>query len=157
MTGESYAKGAVPAATCNIADAEDGNRTVAAALSGITGPYAEDGIGQQTASCSYTDGGGLTASGSATYSIVDPSGPQISYTLNPGTPNGLSEWFTVPLILSWTVADPESPSSLITNGCGDQAISADQVKIAYTCSATSAGEPPPRTPCPWALTPPLPK
>lgn len=139
MTGESYAKGAVPAATCNIADAEDGNRTVAAALSGITGPYAEDGIGHQTASCSYTDGGGLTASGSATYSIVDPSGPQISYTLNPGTPNGLSEWFTVPLTLSWTVADPDSPSSVITNGCGDQAISADQVKIAYTCSATSAG------------------
>ena len=139
MTGESYAKGAVPAASCNIIDAEDGNSTVAATLSGITGPYAADGIGQQTASCSYTDGGGLTASGSATYSIVDPSGPQISYTLNPGTPNGLSEWFTVPLILSWTVTDSESPASLTTLGCEDQAISADQVKIAYTCSATSAG------------------
>ena len=70
---------------------------------------------------------------------MDPSGPQISYTLDPGTPNGLSEWFTVPLILSWTVADSESPSSLITNGCEEQAISADQVKISYTCSATSAG------------------
>ncbi|WP_353710428.1 PxKF domain-containing protein [Arthrobacter sp. K5] len=138
-TGASYSKGAVPAASCSIVDAEDGNSTVAATLSGITGPYAADGIGQQTASCSYTDGGGLTASGSATYSIGDPSGPQISYTLNPGTPNGLSEWFTAPLILSWTVTDPESPGSLVTTGCEDQAISADQVKIAYTCSATSAG------------------
>lgn len=138
-TGASYSKGAVPAASCNIVDAEDGNRTVPATLSGITGPYATDGIGQQTASCSYTDGGGLTASGSATYSIGDPSGPQISYTLNPGTPNGLSEWFTAPLILSWTVTDPESPASVTTTGCEDQAISADQVKIAYTCSATSAG------------------
>ncbi|MBT2553119.1 PxKF domain-containing protein [Arthrobacter sp. ISL-5] len=138
-TGASYSKGAVPAASCNIVDAEDGNSTVAAALSGVTGPYAADGIGQQTASCSYTDGGGLTASGSATYNILDPSGPQISYTLNPGTPNGLSEWFTVPLILTWTVTDSESPASLITTGCEEQAISADQVKIAYTCSATSAG------------------
>lgn len=138
-TGASYSKGAVPAASCNIVDAEDGNRTVPATLSGITGPYSADGIGQQTASCSYTDRGGLTASGSATYNIVDPSGPQISYTLNPGTPNGLSEWFTVPLILSWTVTDPESPGSLVTTGCEERAISADQVKIAYTCSATSAG------------------
>jgi hypothetical protein len=140
-TGASYSKGAVPAASCNIVDAEDGNRTVPATLSGITGPYSADGIGQQTASCSYTDRGGLTASGSATYNIVDPSGPQISYSLNPGTPNGLSEWFTVPLILSWTVTDPESPGSLVTTGCEERAISADQVKIAYTCSATSAGGP----------------
>jgi hypothetical protein len=138
-TGASYSKGAVPAASCNIVDAEDGNSVVAATLSGVTGPYAADDIGQQTASCSYTDGGGLTASGSATYSIGDPSGPQISYTLNPGTPNGLSEWFTVPLILSWTVTDAESPASLTTAGCEERAISADQVKIAYTCSATSAG------------------
>ncbi|MFF1384385.1 PxKF domain-containing protein [Arthrobacter sp. NPDC058288] len=138
-TGASYAKGSVPAASCNVADAEDGNKTFAATLSGITGPYATDGIGQQTASCSYTDGGGLTASGSANYDIVDPSGPQISYTLTPGTPNGLSEWFTAPLTLNWTVTDADSPVSLTTSGCGQQIISADQVKIEYTCSATSAG------------------
>ncbi|KIS25630.1 hypothetical protein TV39_20190 [Arthrobacter sp. SPG23] len=138
-TGASYAKGSVPAASCNIVDAEDGTRSVAATLSAITGPYAADGIGQQTANCSYTDRGGLTASGSAIYDIVDPSGPQISYTLDPGTPNGLSEWFTVPLILNWTVTDTDSPASLTTEGCGQQIISADQVKITYTCSATSAG------------------
>lgn len=138
-TGASYDKGAVPAATCDIVDAEDGNSTFPATLSGITGAYATDGIGAQTASCSYTDGGGLKASGSATYSIVDPSGPHIGYTLDPGTPNGLSEWFTSPLILTWTVTDADSPSSLTTEGCGQRNISADQVKIAYTCSATSAG------------------
>ena len=138
-TGASYAKGSVPAATCNIVDAEDGPSTFAATLSDITGPNSPDGLGRQTASCSYTDGGGLTATGSASYDIVDPSGPQISYTLTPGTPNGLSEWFTVPLNLSWTVADPESPGSLILSGCEDQAISTDQAKITYSCSATSAG------------------
>lgn len=138
-TGASYAKGSVPAASCNIVDAEDGNSTFDATLSDITGPNESDGIGEQTASCSYTDGGGLTATGSSTYEIVDPSEPQISYTLTPGTPNGLSEWFTVPLNLTWTVTDPESPGSLTLNGCEDQAISADQLKLAYTCSATSAG------------------
>lgn len=138
-TGASYSKGAVPAASCNIVDAEDGNKTFAATLSSITGTYAADGLGAQTASCSYTDGGGLKAIGSATYNIVDPSRPQISYTLNPGTPNGLSQWFTVPLVLTWTVTDVDSPTSLTTEGCGQQNISADQAKIAYTCSATSAG------------------
>jgi hypothetical protein len=138
-TGASYSKGAVPTASCNIVDAEDGNSTVAATLSAITGPYASDGLGDQTASCSYSDDGGLTASGSATYNISDPSGPQISYTLNPGTPNGLSDWFTVPLVLSWTVTDSESPGSVATSGCEERAVSADQVKITYACSATSAG------------------
>jgi hypothetical protein len=138
-TAASYSKGAVPAASCSVVDAEDGNKSFAATLSTITGPYAADGIGRQTASCSYTDGGGLTASGSAIYEIVDPSAPQISYTLDPGTPNGLSEWFTAPLTLSWTVTDADSPASLTTSGCGQQIIAADQVKIEYTCSATSAG------------------
>jgi hypothetical protein len=62
--GASYDKGAVPTATCEVTDAEDGNSSFAATLSAITGPNAADGIGEQTASCSYTDGGGLTASGS---------------------------------------------------------------------------------------------
>ena len=69
----SYDKGSVPDASCQVADAEDGNSTFAAALSAITGPYASDGIGSQTASCSYTDGGGLTAAASQTYSVIDPS------------------------------------------------------------------------------------
>ncbi|MDV8148652.1 PxKF domain-containing protein [Arthrobacter sp. B10-11] len=138
-TGASYDKGSVPAATCNVVDAEDGPKSFAATLSDITGPYSSDGIGERTANCSYTDLGGLTASGSATYNIADPSGPQISYTLTPGTPNGLSEWFTVPLNLSWTVTDVESPGSLTLTGCEDRSITADQVKIAYPCSATSAG------------------
>lgn len=138
-TGGSYAKGSVPAASCNVVDAEDGNSTAPATLSAVSGPYASDGIGQQTASCTYTDRGGLTASGSVTYSITDPSGPQITYSLKPGTPNGLSDWFTVPVVLSWTVTDTESPGSVSTTGCEDRAISADQVKTTYTCSATSAG------------------
>ena len=44
--GESYDKGAVPTAMCNVVDAEDGDSSFAAELSEITGPYASDGIGR---------------------------------------------------------------------------------------------------------------
>ena len=139
--GASYDKGSVPAASCQVTDAEDGNSTFAATLSAITGPYAADGIGSQTASCSYTDGGGLTAAASQTYSIIDPSAPVISSTLNPATPDGDNGWYRSDVSLTWTITEPQSPNSLETTGCVDQAITADQAATDYSCSATSAGGP----------------
>jgi hypothetical protein len=76
--GTSYEKGSVPAATCNIVDAEDGNSTKAATLSTVTGPLSSYGLGSQTASCSYTDAGGLNATASVTYSIVDTTPPVLT-------------------------------------------------------------------------------
>ena len=75
--GASYEKGSVPAAYCNVNDAEDGTTTFTATLSGITGSLASYGLGSQTASCSYRDSGGLSASASATYSIVDTTAPTL--------------------------------------------------------------------------------
>jgi hypothetical protein len=137
--GASYNKGSVPTATCNITDAEDGNKSIPATLSDITGTYASDGIGSQTASCSYTDGGGLKASSSETYSIVDPSAPVIGYTLNPAAPDGLNGWYKGDVSLTWTVSEPQSPNSLSKTGCTDQLVAADQPATDYTCSASSAG------------------
>lgn len=137
--GASYAKGSVPAATCAVTDAEDGNSSFPAGLSAISGPYAADGIGDQTASCSYTDAGGLTAVSSLTYSITDPSAPVITSALNPATPNGANGWYTSDVALDWTVSEPESPSSLSTTGCADTTVSADQQATDYSCAATSAG------------------
>ncbi len=137
--GASYDKGSVPAATCQVTDAEDGDSTFDATLSAITGDYASDGIGSQTASCSYTDDGGLTVSESETYSIVDAFAPVIGYTLDPATPNGLDGWYTSNVTLDWTVSEPQSPNSLVTTGCVNQNIAADQAATTYTCSATSAG------------------
>jgi hypothetical protein len=137
--GSTYDKGAVPAATCSVTDAEDGPKSFAATLSAITGPNSADGIGSQTASCSYTDAGGLTASDSATYSIGDPSAPVISYTLDPVSPDGLANWYRGTVILDWTVTETQSPGSLSLTGCQDQNITADQVATEYSCSATSAG------------------
>ena len=73
--GASYEFGSVPAAVCSVIDVEDGNSSFAATLSVITGPLAAYGLGSQTASCSYTDGGGLSDTDSATYTIVDTHAP----------------------------------------------------------------------------------
>jgi hypothetical protein len=137
--GATYDKGSVPAATCEVTDAEDGNSSFAATLSSITGPYSSDGIGQQTASCSYTDGGGQSDTASATYSIVDPSPPSIGYTLDPASPDGDNGWWVSDVTLTWSVTDAESPNSLVKTGCDDQNITADQAATTYSCSATSAG------------------
>jgi len=83
--GGSYEIGSVPAATCDVTDTEDGNSSFAATLSAITGPLAGIGLGSQTASCSYTDGGGLSATASKTYSIVDTGSPSnVSIDINSG-------------------------------------------------------------------------
>jgi hypothetical protein len=137
--GASYNKGSVPAATCQVTDAEDGNSSFAATLSAITGPYASDGIGELTASCSYTDSGGLTAAASETYGIVDPSAPSIGYTLNPASPDGSNGWYKSDVSLTWNVTEPESPNSLQKTDCVDQNVTADQAETSYSCSASSAG------------------
>ncbi|WP_194288619.1 PxKF domain-containing protein [Ornithinicoccus halotolerans] len=135
----SYNKGSVPAATCEVTDAEDGNSTFPATLSSVTGANASDGVGSQTASCSYTDRGGLTDSASATYGIVDPSAPVVSSVLSPASPDGNDGWYTTDVNLTWTVTEPESPGSLVKTGCASQAITDDQQATSYSCSATSAG------------------
>ncbi len=134
--GVSYNKGSVPAAICQVTDAEDGNSSFAATL---TGTLDADGLGSQTASCTYTDGGGLIVSDSETYTIADPSAPVISYTLNPTDPDGLAGWYTGTVTLTWTVTETESPNSLNKSGCVNQTISTDQLNTTYSCSATSAG------------------
>ena len=140
--GASYNKGEVPNATCNVIDKEDGNSSFAATLSSVSGTYASDGLGLQTASCSYTDKGpgtGLTAKASETYSIVDPSGPVITKDVTPGTPDGSNGWYKSDVTVDWTVSDPQSPNSVQKNGCNDQNITSDQQATTYNCSATSAG------------------
>lgn len=137
--GASYTKGAVPAAICEVTDAEDGDSSFAATPSDVTGADAATGIGSQTASCSYTDKGGLTATSSVTYSITDGSAPSIDYTLSPANPDGLNGWYKTPVKLHWIVTDEDSPSTVNPTGCEDQTVSADQVGTDYTCTATSSG------------------
>lgn len=90
----SYEFGFVPAAGCSVIDPEDGNSTPAAKLSAIDGPLASYGLGKQTASCTYTDAGGQTASASAVYAIVDTGAPTISDDKKPTGDLGKDGWYT---------------------------------------------------------------
>lgn len=134
--GVEYAKGTVLEPICQVVDAEDGDSSFPATLSDITGPDAGGGIGEQTATCSYTDQGGLTATSSVTYTIADTSGPSISYVLDPETP--ASGWHRSGAQLTWTVTDDDSPSALQTEGCEQQSVTADGTHT-FVCTATSAG------------------
>jgi hypothetical protein len=102
--GASYEFGSVPVAGCSVTDTEDGPSTFAATLSAITGPLASYGLGGQTASCSYTDAGGLSDSASATYSIEDNTDPTITYvSRSPGAnDNG---WNNSAVTVTWTCSD----------------------------------------------------
>ncbi|NUS36794.1 MAG: hypothetical protein HOQ04_10130 [Pseudarthrobacter sp.] len=137
--GASYTKGSVPAALCSVTDTEDGPSTFAAKLGAISGTDAAGGVGSQTASCSYTDKGGLTASSSVTYNIIDGSAPEISYSLSPADPDGSNGWYKSPVSLHWIVTEDDSPSTLKLTGCQDQNITADLVATDFSCSATSSG------------------
>jgi hypothetical protein len=111
--GASYEFGSVPTAGCSVTDAEDGPSTFAATLSALTGPYAEFGVGSQTASCSYTDAGGLAATASATYAIVDTSDPTLvgmpsDITEEATGPSGAVVTFTLP-----TATDAVDPNPVV--------------------------------------------
>jgi hypothetical protein len=141
VAGSSYRKGSVPAASCNVADAEDGNKSFPATLTSITGPNSGDGVGSQTASCDYIDAGGLEAAASITYQIIynDLTAPFISTLLNPASPDGTNGWYKSNVSLSWTVTEGESTPTLVKTGCADKNITADQSETTYDCSASSDG------------------
>ena len=103
--GTSYEIGAVPDATCAVSDAEDGSSTVAAVITGTL----SHGLGSQTATCDYTDEGGLAAdTASATYTIVDTGNPTISHTLTPSDGPNANGWYNQDVAFSFTCGDSGS-------------------------------------------------
>jgi hypothetical protein len=70
---------------------------------------------------------------------ADSTAPNISYVLDPASPDGNNDWYKSNVTLTWTVTDPESPGSIVKTGCVDQNITADQAATTYSCSATSDG------------------
>ena len=118
--GVNYEIGSVPAATCNVTDLEDGNSSFAATLSAVSGPLAAYGLGEQTASCSYTDGGGLTASASVTYGIVDTTAPVITFVSR--TAANANGWNNADVTVTWSCSDSGSG---VVNASLSQTVSAE--------------------------------
>src|SRR5215208_1748274 len=130
--GASYEAGSVPTAGCAVTDTEDGNSTFAATLSAVTGPLSAYGLGSQTASCSYTDEGGLTDSASATYSIVDTTNPVITFVSRTAA-NG-NGWNNGNVIVNWSCAD--SPGSGVVSASVSQTVTSEgeNQSAAGTCT-----------------------
>lgn len=76
--GAMYELGDVPSGSCHVSDVEDGTRVLAPSYGPITGPVSGQGLGSQSATCTYTDSGGLTASTSVTYAIGDSVAPALT-------------------------------------------------------------------------------
>ncbi|MFC5178745.1 PxKF domain-containing protein [Nocardioides taihuensis] len=160
--GSTYELGAVPAAGCTVTDAEDGPQSFAAT---VTGPAT--GLGTFTASCSYTDAGGLTATSLATYSIVDTHDPVITFQSRTPAANDHG-WNKDDVTVTWTCSDSgsgvvsstvsatvstEGADQTVTGTCADHAgnaasdtvggISIDRtapdIEIGFSPSANDAG------------------
>src|SRR5262249_48789675 len=69
--------------------------------------------------------------------LFDISAPVITHTVT-GT-LGLNGWYTSDVGLTWSVSEPESPTTLVVQGCTAQTISADQPAQDYSCGASSEG------------------
>jgi len=99
---ETYELGAVPVVGCTVTDAEDTNPTATPVITGIL----FHGLGLQTATCDYTDQGGLTADTvSATYIIQDTGNPTIHAVLDPATSNGSNGWYKTDVEVDFLCAD----------------------------------------------------
>ncbi len=139
--GASYEFGNVPVARCNVTDKEDGNTSFDASLSAITGTRALEGLGSQTATCNYTDtanGGGLSATASATYSIVDTSKPLVTATA-PAQTEATDRLTPVTFTVSATDAVDGTLSTTCKTTGGTVYASGDSFPVGtttLTCSAT---------------------
>lgn len=94
--GATYEIGSVPAPGCSVVDAEDTNESASPDVGAISGPLSAYGLGSQTVTCSYTDGGtpGLSDSDTATYTIADTGNPTISDLGFESGNAGLNGWYT---------------------------------------------------------------
>ena len=143
--GASYELGSVPAAGCSVSDAQDGNSSFAATLSAVSGPLALYGLGSQTASCSYTDAGGLSASASATYSIVDTTDPVITFVSRTPAANA-NGWNNSDVTVSWSCSDTGSgvvvasvSQTVTSEGANQSAIGTCQDRAGNTAGETQSG------------------
>ncbi|MFC9918625.1 PxKF domain-containing protein [Agromyces binzhouensis] len=115
VSAQEYEIGSVPAATCAVTDAEDGPSSFPATLSNTL----VHGIGTQTATCDYTDLGGLAAdTASVTYTVVDTGAPTIGHVLDPAAANA-NGWYKTPVSVTFSCDDGTGSG---IQSCGPNAV-----------------------------------
>lgn len=117
--GAAYEIGAVPTATCEATDKEDGPSSPDPVVTGTL----SHGLGTQTVSCETTDSEGLNAAASASYTVVDTGNPTIGYALRSSTPANAAGWFKDDVTVDFTCADSgsgiQSCTDDVTRGEGE--------------------------------------
>jgi hypothetical protein len=88
------------------------------------------------ASSNYNPGG--SPNFQVNVACTDTTAPVIAYSLTPSAPSPFG-WYAGPVVIDWTVTDPESPVTL--TGCADETWSSETTAAGhdFTCSASSAG------------------
>ena len=129
-----------------MTDAQDGTPSVSPTLSAVTGPLAGFGLGTQTATCSYTDAGGLAATANATYTIVDTGKPVIELESRTPAAND-SGWNNTAVTVTWSCTDTGTGVVADTVTATVQGEGADQSatgtctdRAGNTASATENGQ-----------------
>lgn len=111
--GAQYDFGAVPAARCSVTDAVDQNASATPVVTSPAGPRTNAGLGDVTATCSYTDPVGQHGAATVHYTIVDVSPPVITQpadvTAEATGPTGAS--VTYPLPAATDLVDGATPVS----------------------------------------------
>ena len=134
-----------PQPACSVVDGQDGNSSFPATLSALTGPLAAYDLGSQTATCSYTDAGGLSATASATYTIVDTTNPGISFVSRTPAAN-VNGWNKTNVTVEWSCTDSGSgvvsssvTETVSTEGSGQSATGTCTDHAGNTASDTRIG------------------
>lgn len=99
VTATTYEQGSEPTPACTVTDAEDTGEAATPATSPASGLH---GLGTRTATCSYTDAGGLTATRTVTYSVVDTRLPTLTGAATT-SPNAAG-WCRDNVTIHWTAA-----------------------------------------------------
>ncbi|MCO5175456.1 MAG: PxKF domain-containing protein [Thermomicrobiales bacterium] len=132
--GATYTVSSVPTVACTTTD------TTSGVLSEATMTHSGGPLGMITVTCADgQDDAGNLSSATISYFVTDDTPPVITSTINPETATGANGWYVDDVTLSWTVTETDSPESLVLSGCADQEITSDQLKMTYTCAATSDG------------------
>lgn len=100
VTATTYELGSEPTPGCTVTDAEDTGEAATPATGPASGAH---GLGTRTVTCSYTDDGGLTATSTVTYTVVDTGLPTL--TGAPTTSPNAAGWYRGDVTIHWTAGD----------------------------------------------------